>query len=49
MVVKNFIDGTRLFFVTADTAPNPIDTSGAVDYYVINSTGISFKNNNCIW
>jgi len=40
---KVFIAGTQIWFTTENTAPAPIDTSGATDYYVINPSGTSFQ------
>ena len=40
---KNWVNGTRLFFMTSDTAPTPIDTTGATDYYVVGTTGKTFQ------
>lgn len=43
VIGKNFTDGTRLYFMTTNTPPNPIDDTGATDYYVINSSGSNFQ------
>lgn len=40
---RNFKDGTVLWFATSDTAPAPIDITGATSYFVRDSTGNTFK------
>jgi len=38
-----FDDDLQVYFSTSDTAPSPIDTSGTTDYFIINSTGLTFE------
>ena len=40
---RSFEINTQIWFTTEDTAPNPIDTSGFTDYYVINPTNTTFQ------